>query len=184
MIRLKQIIGLTGVSGSGKTQLCQKAICYANEKGFDVSGFFCPAIFIGDTKVAINVIILPLGNEKSLAMLAKPGMNNNVYGKWDFNQKTIEDVVTHFLSISKCDLLIIDELGPLEIEEKKGWHKVLQHIDQIDYSVLIITFRSRYQKYFEGKFSDILIIDLDNKYDVQKFQHTFEKFLIKGGITQ
>ena len=37
---------------------------------------------------------------------------------------------------------------------------------------------------FEGKFSDILIIDLDNKYDVQKFQHTFEKFLIKGGITQ
>jgi len=175
----KHVFGVTGPSGSGKTQLCQKIVGEAIELGYDVAGFVSPAIFSEETKIAINVKILPSGKEKALAILAQNDMVNNVYGKWKFDQKAIDLIQNHFLAIKHCDMLIVDEIGPLEIDQGKGWHKVLQHIDQIDFSILVLTFREKYKAYFKNKFMNITIVDLNDSKHVLKFQHSFQIFLDK-----
>jgi len=68
----KTVIGITGKSGSGKTQLCQKIIEIVVAENRIVAGVISPAVIINKEKVGIVTKNLSNGEERILAHLVKP----------------------------------------------------------------------------------------------------------------
>jgi len=117
------IILLTGDRGSGKTTVCQRLAAQARAAGWDVAGLLSPAVFEGGLKVALDALDLRSGERRRLAHIrtsvASP--DELCTPAWCFNTTTVawgNRVLTH---ATPCDLLIVDELGPLELERNQGW---------------------------------------------------------------
>lgn len=61
--------------------------------------------------------------------------------RWVFN----EDVLTWgnqvLADTDGCDLLLVDELGPLEFNRGQGWQNGLQAIDKGEYKIAVVVIR-------------------------------------------
>jgi molybdopterin-guanine dinucleotide biosynthesis protein A len=136
-----RIFLLTGEVGSGKTTLCQELARKAQERGIDLAGLISPAVFKGTDKAAINALDLRTWKTCQLAVLA--GSENSVVRtrKWSFSTEGIEWGNQILSRALPCDLFILDELGPLELELGKGWVKGLDAIDSGAYQTALVVVR-------------------------------------------
>ncbi|PWH20829.1 MAG: hypothetical protein DDG58_00665 [Ardenticatenia bacterium] len=117
------IILLTGDRGSGKTTVCQRWAYQARAAGWDVAGLLSLAVFDRGLKLAIDALDLRSGERRRLARMrtATTVAEGLCTPAWCFDTATIawgNQVLTH---ATPCDLLILDELGPLELERSQGW---------------------------------------------------------------
>ena len=114
-----RIIALSGASGCGKTALCEALCGRLMEEGRDVAGVLSPPVFEAGAKTGILVRDIKSGEEKSLAGPGKaPGVNT---GKWYFSQEGMDHGLTALTKALPCDLLVVDELGPIELLRSEGW---------------------------------------------------------------
>ena len=62
----------------------------------------------------------------SLATLARPGQNSDIRTKrWIFNKGAITWGNQMLKGSVPCDLLVVDEVGPLELERGEGWTEAI-----------------------------------------------------------
>ncbi len=117
------IIFLTGDRGSGKTAVCQRLVYQARAAGWDVAGLLSPAVFDGGLKVAIDAVDLRSGERRRLAHVrtAATPLEEVCTPTWCFNAATIAWGNQVLARATPCDLLIVDELGTLELERDQGW---------------------------------------------------------------
>jgi nucleoside-triphosphatase THEP1 len=157
---LSKLIGLTGKSGTGKTKACQKIVHEAQNTGLSVFGFYCPAVFKGKEKTGIQVCLLPDEEIHLLGTLEKQDGWLSI-GRWWMDPSIFECVNDHLKKYNYCDWLIIDEIGPAEIENKKGWPAALNLLKEGHFQMAVVSFRPAYIDYFKENFPDIKIINLD-----------------------
>jgi nucleoside-triphosphatase len=116
---MDEVVLLTGERGIGKTHLCQRVVQLAQERGYVCAGVLSPAVFSDGEKVAINLIDVSTGEDRLLAAVDDvPGDVRS--GKYRFVSSTLEWATKALRTAIPCDLLIVDELGPLELESKGG----------------------------------------------------------------
>jgi len=109
---------LTGCRQAGKTSACRGIVRLAATRGWRVAGVLSPAIFRNGVKVGVETIDLHSGQSRPLAS-RRLSRHGGLLG-YEFDDVALawaNDVVA---SSYPCDLLIIDELGPLELEQGKG----------------------------------------------------------------
>lgn len=116
-----QLFMLTGERGVGKTTFCKALASHARQNGWRVGGIITPVIFAGNEKVGILAENLDSGETHPLASLAQNAPFDMSLGKWYFDRSVIDwgNQVIH--DSLPCDLLIIDEYGPLELLRHEGW---------------------------------------------------------------
>ena len=140
-MRMGEIILLTGEFQSGKTNLCLDLYKLAQETNIRVGGVISPAVFEGDKKIAIDALDLKSGIRNRLAELRTSQQSDLETQRWSF----FSDVVTWGNKMLEaavpCDLLLIDELGPLEFQRGKGWLAGFSAIESGDYSTALIVIR-------------------------------------------
>ncbi|MEA4909911.1 MAG: DUF2478 domain-containing protein [Chloroflexi bacterium] len=113
---------ITGDRGAGKTTLCRMLIDAAHRAGWRVGGLLSPPVLEGRERVAIDVEDLRKGERRRLASLAQPGTPGEVHTcRWAFDAATLAWGDQALRQALPCDLLVIDELGPLEFERGQGW---------------------------------------------------------------
>ena len=156
---MSQIIGLYGESGSGKTSLCKEISEKLSLEGRFVSGFISPAVFKGDVKVGIETLLFPGCEHKTLARLAK-AESQLVVGKWELFPETLAWAETALLNQETTDVLVIDELGPLEVTQNKGWARALDILDAGKFRLAIITFRPDFVRFFNARYPGIIQMQL------------------------
>jgi Ni2+-binding GTPase involved in maturation of urease and hydrogenase len=111
---------LTGPIGSGKTTFCRHLIQDARERGWQVGGLLSPAWMDGDKKIGILLEDIHTGEQRTLATTAPQPQADLQLGPWHFDERVLE-LGNHIITESSpCDLLIVDELGPLEFNHKVG----------------------------------------------------------------
>jgi nucleoside-triphosphatase THEP1 len=157
---LSKLIGLTGKSGAGKTKACQKIVHAAQNAGFSVFGFYCPAVFDGNEKTGIQVCLLPDEETHLLGTLEKQEGWLSI-GRWWMDCSVFKCVNDHLKKYNYSDLLLIDEIGPAEIEDKKGWPAALNLLKEDQFQMAVVSFRPAFIDYFKENFPDIKIINLD-----------------------
>ena len=112
---------ISGVIGAGKTALCRALAGEARAAGWDVAGLLSPGVFEAGQKIAIQVEDLRSGERRLLASIEpRPGFDLP-FGQWHFDRAALawgNHVLKHSLP---CDLLVVDELGPLELLHGQGF---------------------------------------------------------------
>ena len=153
---MAELIGLTGKSGAGKTKAFQALIQAAQAAGLSIFGFYCPAIFTEKEKTGIQVCLLPSRETFVLGTLAKPN-NWLQVGRWWMDPNVFMMANTHLKKFTGSDLLLIDEIGPAEIEGQMGWPDALALLKQDRFRMGVVSFRPAFIEYFKENYPEIRI---------------------------
>ncbi len=126
------LIFVTGPRGSGKTLWCMDLFACARARGLCVCGLISPAIFIQNKKIGIGLKDLRTGEQRRLAYLKGDKGGDVQTQDWELMAETLEWGNSVLERINPCDLLIIDEIGPFELEHGVGFVEGLRIIDRIN----------------------------------------------------
>jgi len=157
--RQPQLILVTGLSGAGKTSWCRQLVNIAQEKGFSVSGILSPGIYQGEQKIGIAVKDLETGQQRQMARLRAGGREKLTTPRWTFDADAMAWANEILQENAGSDLLIIDELGPLEFLRDKGLTAGLERIDSGDYQVACVVIRSSLLPKALQKWPDALVVN-------------------------
>ena len=128
-----KILILTGGRGAGKTALCQRLAFQARKAGWDTAGVFSPAILEKGAKTGIGIKDPRSGEQRLLALRLPPEKIIPGGLGWDFDPAALawgNELLAH---ACPCDLLVVDELGPLELVRGEGWQAGIAALDSRKY---------------------------------------------------
>ncbi|MEM4723559.1 MAG: nucleoside-triphosphatase [Candidatus Hadarchaeum sp.] len=131
---------LTGPVHVGKTTVCRAVAELAKQRGYCVRGILTPPILDKNgERLGIEVLDLATGEHRVLARVGYPNGQKDLehsgsgeyqgphVGPYYFDPEVLQwaqDVISEAIGMG-CDLLIIDEIGRLELEQNTGFHQVL-----------------------------------------------------------
>jgi iron complex transport system ATP-binding protein len=141
-IEKPQLILVTGLSGAGKTTWCTRLVELAREKGLSVSGVLSPSIFRENHKVGIQIVDLHTGEGRQLARLREESAVTVGTPRWAFNDEVVAWANRVLARSERTDLLVMDELGPVEFLQEKGLTAGLALLDSGKYKVACVVIRS------------------------------------------
>jgi nucleoside-triphosphatase THEP1 len=153
-LRIDQVILLTGRRGVGKTTVCQAVADLARRRGYRPDGVITPALYacpepfdftqdrrsrracpadwelgIGNwelTKVGFEALDVGSGQRWPLAHTDRD-LGGSRVGPYSFDPTALAralKVLERAIS-AVCDLLMVDEIGPLELEQGEGFAPIL-----------------------------------------------------------
>ncbi len=133
---------ITGEIGAGKTRWCRMFLELAQKAGWDAAGVISPAVFENGQKVAIDALDVRSGERRRLAARRQTEDPAQVHTReWRFEADTIEWGNTVFRQAVPCDLLMVDEVGPLELLQGEGWSAALEAINSRAYRLAVVVVR-------------------------------------------
>jgi nucleoside-triphosphatase THEP1 len=111
---------LTGPIGAGKTMFCRHLVQAARSQALDAAGLLSPAWIESGQKIGILAEDIRSGEQRTLARIHPPHPAGLVLGPWHFDQEVLQWGNQVIANSCPCDLLIVDELGPLEFNRQVG----------------------------------------------------------------
>ena len=136
-----RIIILTGERNAGKTTVCHKTITLAQAQGYTCGG----VLTLSYSNGVRDVLDVHNGHRQQLTIEANDldaDVNTAVVqGRFRFDPKILawgNDVLAH---ITTCHLLVVDELGPLEIERGQGWQKAFDVLRGNNFALALVVVR-------------------------------------------
>lgn len=138
---------ITGERGAGKTRLCRDLVEAVRSLPGPpvVGGVLSLRVYEGEEQVGIQVVDLRTGRRRRLASLRAAGepAPSEATKLWRFHEDALKwgnDALTASLP---CDLLVVDEIGPLELEEGRGWAAGLSAVDSGAFTAAVVVVRPR-----------------------------------------
>ena len=135
------LILLTGARESGKTSLLVKVLEKCREGGIDTAGVISPAVFNNGNKTGIDLLDVRSGEKRRLADLRKAGSSGIMTDRWAFDSQTLEWGNLILGAATPCDLLLVDELGPIELEKGLGLQNGISSLNSRGYRMAIVVIR-------------------------------------------
>lgn len=153
---------LTGARSTGKTTLCRRLAAEAQALKWDVAGVISPAVFDGNGKTGIEVIDLRSGEGRLFARrpLDANGLPSQEHG-WVYDQTALAWGNAVLEKAVPCDMLVVDELGPLEFEAGRGWVAGLTSVDSRAYRVALVTIRPELLPLARQRWPFSGVVDMD-----------------------
>ncbi len=136
-----QLIFVTGPSGAGKSTWCAGLVRRSRERGLVVRGLLSPAVFADGSKIGIDLVDLATGERRRLATLRRPTSTGLLTDHWQFDADILVWGNQILRDAHPCDLLIIDELGPLELLRNGGLQEAIRILEQRHYHVACAVIR-------------------------------------------
>jgi len=138
---------VTGERGAGKTVFCRAVVeaVRALPGPPVVAGVGSPRVYEHGEQVGIDVEDLRTGRRRRLATLRSPGepARSEATRLWRFDEEALAWGNEVLRSATPCDLLVVDELGPLEFEEGGGWSAGLAAVDSGAFTAAVVVVRPR-----------------------------------------
>lgn len=141
MNKNSRIMIITGDIQIGKTTLCREVRQLAKQRGIDTAGLLSPAVFKGGRKVGIDVLNVQTGEKRRLAELRGEKSRELETRRWSFIQEAVDWGNKILQNSVPCSLLIVDELGPIELEEQQGWVQGVKAVDSREYQACLVVIR-------------------------------------------
>ena len=136
---------ITGSNDSGKTSFCShflRMLPKSAQQKWRIRGILSPPLIHQDEKRGILAIDLESGESRRLAVLNTGALGGIQTQRWQFDVDTLR-WCNQVLAISiPCDLLIIDELGPLEFQRESGFMEGIHAVDSGNFSLGLVVVRS------------------------------------------
>jgi len=135
------ILVVTGGREVGKTTFCRQVIERYRGAGKTVSGLLSPGRFIDGKKTGIFAIALETNEQRLLASLVAGEIDGMRQGHWSFDAKVVEWGNQQLKEAVEADLLVIDELGPLEFQRRMGWVAAFDRLKSKKFGLALVVIR-------------------------------------------
>jgi nucleoside-triphosphatase len=145
-----EIIVLTGWRSVGKTTVCQKVIARARQAHQRVAGLLSPGRFSAGEKTGIQIVDLASQQTRLLASLMTGEIEGFQYGPWQFDLHALEWGNQCLRQSTGVDVLVIDEIGPLEFEQNLGWVASFEVLARKDYRLALVVIRPEFLDAFSA----------------------------------
>ncbi|KAL7641016.1 UNVERIFIED_CONTAM: hypothetical protein RMT77_008153 [Armadillidium vulgare] len=137
-------IALTGPPGIGKTTYIQKLAKSLNERGIPCCGFLTEEVR-GSNKERIGFDVISLDGKRGVlartnvsGATAKSSASSFMVGKYSVDVKAFEAVVLPlFKEIPKSSVIVIDEIGKMEMFSSKFVQKVREIISTSEHRMIV-----------------------------------------------
>jgi nucleoside-triphosphatase THEP1 len=159
---VRRIVLLTGERGVGKTHVCQQVVEQAVERGYRCAGVLSRPVLAGEEKVAIILVDVATNAEKTLAV-ADDAPGGVRWGRYRFVPATLE-WGSELLSVATpCELLILDELGPLELTLGQGFVAALQVLEEGAFALAMVVVRAELVDALREQLhhAEVRVVDVD-----------------------
>jgi len=134
------VIALSAASGAGKTTVCRKAADLAASRGYSVGGILSAPRLGPAGERGLDVEDIRHGVRRPLAETVG-SVDGPVIGPWRFHNSGLEWGDAVMARAVPCDLLVVDEIGPLELIYETGWTQALPALRSGGYRVGLVVVR-------------------------------------------
>ncbi len=148
------VVVLTAESGTGKTTVCGQVVALARARGLHVAGILTPPRMAGGCKVGLDVEEIATGQRRPLAECAG-ATDGPATRRWHFHADGLAWGALALSRSAPCDLLVIDEVGPLEIERGQGWTIAFDQLRAGRYRMALVVVRPSLLPRFRQRLGDI-----------------------------
>ena len=124
---IERLALVTGDIKVGKTTVVGQVVALARARGYVCAGLWAPAHVVDGQKAGIQAMDLSSGERRLLARVATDEGGERV-GRYTFDPAVIAwaNGILAAAVAAQPDLLVIDEIGPLELEQGGGLAPVLE----------------------------------------------------------
>ena len=160
----KRVLLLTGNAGVGKTTVVTKVINTLKAKGFSIGGMISHEVRKGGTRVGFEILDVSTGRCGWLAHINQEA--GPQVGKYRVNMNDLDLIGAKAVldALEKCDVVAIDEVGPMELFSEK-FNEAVQKALESRKPVLAVV---------HWKAMDRLIGEANSREDVETFTVTHE----------
>jgi nucleoside-triphosphatase THEP1 len=137
----KSLFLLSAPFQSGKTTFLRKLAVQARTADLKIAGILSHAVYQGSYKERIEVEDLRTGTRRILADRQQGDLTYPLLAPWRFHSSVLEWSNGVLVAIESCDLLLIDELGPLEWIEEGGFRAAFAALDTNCYRWAVVVVR-------------------------------------------
>ncbi len=136
-------IGLSGLPGVGKTTTLIKTIEILEEEGFIVGGMITEELREEGKRTGFYVLDWMTKEKKVFAH--KNFESRHRVGKYGVDVKALEEVGIRALetAMEKADVIVIDEIGKMEVESKKFVQTVREILEMDKHLIMTLHKKSR-----------------------------------------
>ena len=155
----KRVLLLTGASGVGKTTVLITIVDALKAKGISVGGMISREAREGNVRVGFEIIDLTNGKHGWLAHVNQK--SGPQVGKYHVNLGDLEQIGAKAIAeaVEKCDVVAIDEVGPMELFSQKFKQAVKQALESRKLVLAVV----------HAKASDSLINEAKQREDAEIF---------------
>jgi nucleoside-triphosphatase THEP1 len=143
---------VTGEKGAGKSTVCSRVARGAAERGLSVGGILTERGGAEGPRPPRRVVDLRSGESRPFgsqdrapgrggAATAPTPTTDPLTPGWEFESGVLPWVNEVLERATPCDLLVIDELGPLELLGGRGWTKALSVLRRREYAAALVACR-------------------------------------------
>ena len=160
-----RIIILTGERGAGKSTVCRETIALAQARGHTCGGI----LTMRRADDALDVLNVRSGYVRRLTLDPdeRPAV---IQGCFRFSPETLAWGNDALGRAVPCQLLVVDELGPLEFEQGKGWQAAFDVLSGRDFTLAIVVVRPelivKAQLRLPASAVNVLTVTTDNRDDL------------------
>jgi nucleoside-triphosphatase len=160
---MTRILILTGAPGVGKTTLLTKTVDALKRKGVRVGGMITREVREDNVRVGFEILDLTINKHGWLAHVN--GQGGPQVGKYYVNLNDLDNVGAAAITqaIEKCDVIVIDEIGPMELFSPKFKQAVTQALESKKLMLTVV----------HGKAKDQLVTQIKRRVDAEIFNVTF-----------
>jgi nucleoside-triphosphatase len=160
---MTRILILTGAPGVGKTTLLTKTVDALKTKGVRVGGMITREVREGNVRVGFEILDLTSNKHGWLAHVN--GQGDLQVGKYHVNLKDLDNVGAAAImqALEKCDVIAIDEIGPMELFSPKFKQAVAQALESKKLMLMVV----------HGKAKDLIVTQIKRRVDAEIFNVTF-----------
>lgn len=157
------IIILAGSVHSGKTTLLKKVVCELKRQKYKVDGFLSEAVWTREETVGYD--LFDLKKERSIPLIRRTGEEEwQKIGSYFFIPQSLAEAEKIILRGKEADILVVDEVGPLELSGRGFWPALKQVVFQPLTSYILVIRKNIIKDFLAmlGK-SKVKIFDIKNK---------------------
>lgn len=158
---MARVVVLTGDRGVGKTTVCRETVTLARGRGHECAGILTLA------RDGIRDVHNVRSGETHRLTRGPEDDSAVIQGRFRFNSATLRWGGLVLTRSVPCDLLIVDEIGPLEIERDRGWVVAFDVLRGGSFALAVAVVRpelvSRAQRRLPGMDSEVLVTTPENR---------------------
>ncbi len=159
-----QRILVTGARGTGKSRWCERLVSVARSRGWRVAGVLSPPVMDADHKVGIDLLDLASGERRRLADVRRGAGEGATTERWRFKEATLVwgNEVLRQAGETTPQLLVVDELGPLELQRGAGLAAGLEAVDAMAHGLACVVVRPSLLDSALQRWRDAVVVDVED----------------------